>query len=133
MPSFFMLRFFVVLNGGTSFDFSFFDLLDEDADQPAAAPVRLTLRQRLAAELDAYLSEPREERGTGRALAYWSGQQTAKPLLRHCARHWLAVPASSAPSERLFSVGGKFFCPARTRLTPRVFEGLMMLKSNAEQ
>ena len=104
--------------------FRFFDILDDGADDPPPV-IALTLRQRLVAEMAVYMREPREDRAVaGRALAYWTGQQASKPLLRHCATHFLAIPASSAPSERLFSVAGRFFTPSRSRLSPEVFEAL---------
>ncbi|KAF0310619.1 putative AC transposase [Amphibalanus amphitrite] len=109
----------------------FFDLLDDAADDPPPV-IALTLRQRLVAEMAAYMREPREDRAVaGRALAYWTGQAT-KPLLRHCATHYLAIPASSAPSERLFSVAGRFFTPSRSRLSSEVFEALMAVKAECK-
>ena len=113
--------------------FRFFDLLDDGADDPPPA-ISLTLRQRLVAEISLYMGESREDRTVaGRALAYWSEQKVKKPLLRHCACHYLAIPASSAPSERLFSVAGRFFTPSRSRLSPEVFEALMAVKADCRQ
>ena len=50
-------------------------------------------------------------------LAWWDGQQKTFPLLCELARRILCVPASSAPSERLFSKAGLTFTKKRSKLT----------------
>ena len=105
------------------------DLLDDDAEEPPAITV-LTPRQRLQAGTAASTREARVDRETpGRALEYWQGQRPAKPLLYRCAYHYLAIPACSAPSERLLSVAGRFYTTSRSRLSPEVFEALMAIKA----
>jgi hypothetical protein len=42
----------------------------------------------------------------------------------------LAVPATSVPSERVFSSSGRTDTPARNRLSPMVMEALQVLKFN---
>ena len=54
------------------------------------------------------------------------------PLLSNLARKHLAIPATSAPVERLFSIAGKVFRPERCRLTDKTFEQLMIIKCNAK-
>ena len=57
-------------------------------------------------------------------ILFRSGQKT-----HHCfqsfqkiARRFLAVPATSAPIERVFSQGGKILRPAQCRLLQKNFE-----------
>ena len=109
------------------FIFRFFDLLDDDADEPPAITV-LNPRQRLQAEMAAFTREASVDRETpGRALAYWQGQSSGKPLLYLCALHHLAIQASRAPSERLFSVAGRFYKTSRARLSTEVFEATIAI------
>ena len=61
-------------------------------------------------ELDKYLSHPRLSEDDD-PLSYWNLHQTTLPTLAKLAQHYLSVPASSAPVERLFSIAGKLFRP----------------------
>ncbi len=63
-------------------------------------------------------------------LIFWASQDTMYPHLAPLTAKYLAVPATSAPVERLFSIGGKIFCPDRCRLSDTVLEQLMMLRAN---
>jgi len=80
-------------------------------------------------EVQDYLREPSLDRSKD-PLAYWSTQDTKYPHLATLAAKYLAVPATSAPVERLFSIGGKIFRPDRCRLSDTVFEQLMFIHSN---
>ena len=57
-------------------------------------------------------------------LAWWKTQQTTYPTLAKMASYYLAIPASSAAVERIFTIAGKIFRPDST------FEKLMFLKCN---
>ncbi|XP_046543896.1 zinc finger BED domain-containing protein 4-like [Haliotis rubra] len=63
-------------------------------------------------------------------LHFWKEQKNVFPILSEPAKKYLAIPASSAPVERLFSVAGKTFRPERCRLNSTTFQTLMMIKSN---
>ena len=56
--------------------------------------------------------------------------QSTFPCLTKLALQYLAVPASSAPVERLFSIGGKIFRPDCCRLADQTFERLIFMKNN---
>ena len=85
----------------------------------------------LDVEFSKYLSEPclREQ---GDPLAFWKVHSTTYPNLSKLACHYLSIPASSGPVERLFSIGGKFFRPEICRLSDSVFEKLMNIKCNSD-
>jgi hypothetical protein len=53
-------------------------------------------------EIARYLAEPLERRDI-KVLDYWNGRQTTYPCLALMARTFLAIPATSTPSERVFS------------------------------
>lgn len=80
-------------------------------------------------EVQEYLEQPVIQRSKD-PLAFWSTQDTKFPHLAVLAPKFLALPASSAPVERLFSISGKIFRPARCRLSDAVFEQLMFLRCN---
>jgi len=45
------------------------------------------------------------------------------------ARRFLAIPATSAPIERVFSIGGNIITKSRNRLSPETVKKLVLLKS----
>ena len=59
--------------------------------------------------------------------------KTEFPLLANCARHILAIPASSATSECFFSAGGLMVSSKRTNLAEDTVEDLLMIKLNLEK
>ena len=63
-------------------------------------------------------------------LMYWQVNSNTFPLRSNLARKHLAIPATSAPVERLFSIAGKVFRPEKCRLHDRTFEQLMMITCN---
>ena len=82
-------------------------------------------------EVKDYLTTPCSTNDTN-VLQYWKQKQTTHPCLTKLALQYLVVPASSAPVERLFSIGGKIFRPDRCRLTDQTFERLIFIKNNAQ-
>ena len=51
------------------------------------------------------------------------------PMLARVTRDYLAIQGSSVPSECAFSSGGLTGTRLRSRLNPRMFEALQILKS----
>ena len=70
--------------------------------------------------------------GDKNPLAFWAVKDTSYPRLARLAEKFLAMPASSAPVERIFSIGSKIFRPDRCRLSDTVFEKLMFLRCNRD-
>ncbi|CAM9739644.1 unnamed protein product, partial [Sphacelaria rigidula] len=55
-------------------------------------------------------------------LKWWALNAHKYPLIAHVAWNALAVPASSDPSERVFSRGGLIMTQRRDRLKPERLE-----------
>ena len=54
-------------------------------------------------------------------------------MLSEAAGKWLCVPASSAPSEQVFSSGGNIFSYKRTKLQPEQVEKLLYIQQNYDR
>ena len=87
-----------------------------------------------ASELDLYLKEegidPLADEEDQCPLRWWRERQLRFPVLYEMARVYLAVPASSAPSERVFSVGGLVLTDKRRQLLESRVAKLMFMKRN---
>lgn len=79
-------------------------------------------------EATMYLSEDIESPTTN-PLDYWKLRESRFPVLASMARDYLAVPATSCPSERLFSTAGNVISASRSRLNPDTVRALLCLKS----
>ncbi|XP_069103066.1 zinc finger BED domain-containing protein 4-like [Argopecten irradians] len=82
-------------------------------------------------EVDIYIGEDCTERCCD-PLQFWKDNSCRFPNLSILASKYLAIPATSAPVERLFSVAGKVFRPDRNRLSDDNFQTLMMIKCNSK-
>ena len=63
-------------------------------------------------------------------LLWWKTNKTRFPVLSKLARKYLAIPATSTPSERLFSEAGNVMTIKRTQLAPNTLENLVFCKKN---
>uniref|UniRef100_A0A1X7VNW7 HAT C-terminal dimerisation domain-containing protein n=1 Tax=Amphimedon queenslandica TaxID=400682 RepID=A0A1X7VNW7_AMPQE len=80
-----------------------------------------------SSEVEKYLESQREIMETN-PLDYWKANQLKYPAMAIVAKQVLAVPASSAAVERLFSIAGKVFTPEHCRLTEKRFTELMFIR-----
>jgi hypothetical protein len=65
-------------------------------------------------------------------LLWWKAHQHLFPTLNILARKYLCIPATSAPSERLFSVGSNIVTDNRHSLSPEHIRSLMFLHDNLD-
>jgi hypothetical protein len=79
-------------------------------------------------ELDRYISEKPANRDMD-VLSWWNAHQTQFPRLASMARDYLAIPATSVPSERLFSAGKNMIQDNRSRLVPKTIRMVQCLRS----
>ena len=62
---------------------------------------------------------------------WWANKKIKYPILSKIARIYLVVPATSTPSERLFSDAGNLLSAKRSRMDAELFKRMMFLKKNA--
>ena len=60
---------------------------------------------------------------------YWQGKQYEYPVIARIARDHLAIPATEAASERVFSTGGDIVTKKRNRLAAGTLRKLLCLRS----
>jgi hypothetical protein len=63
-------------------------------------------------------------------LLWWKQHQAMFPILARLARFYLAVQATSAPSERIFSVASRLIANRRTRLDPSIAGKALYVSEN---
>ncbi|KAI9103427.1 ribonuclease H-like domain-containing protein [Phlyctochytrium arcticum] len=90
------------------------------ANEPAPA------ENSLQAEIDVYLASPVVN---AKPLDFWSGKKHELPILAKMARFYLAIPATSAPAERVFSQSRRVARWDRARLNPETLEANSCTKS----
>uniref|UniRef100_A0A8C5QMC0 BED-type domain-containing protein n=1 Tax=Leptobrachium leishanense TaxID=445787 RepID=A0A8C5QMC0_9ANUR len=81
-------------------------------------------------ELHLYLKEPVIDRRKGDPLQWWKVNETHYKILASHARRYLCSPASSVPSERVFSEMAAIYEKNRSRLTGAHAEMLCFLHYN---
>ncbi|XP_060072674.1 zinc finger BED domain-containing protein 4-like [Ylistrum balloti] len=106
-------------------DESLFSYMSRPRKRHTSAPDSLSV------EINSYLAEENVPNSVS-PLDYWKDKETCFPTLAKMALYFLAIPSSSAPVERLFSVAGKTFRPERCRLKDDTFEKLMNIKCNTD-
>jgi hypothetical protein len=110
---------------------------DEAPEQPAAKRAKCLLELdeekvqdvELLTEVDHYLRESSLVMDEC-ALKWWLSKRNCYPVLFEMARVYLAIPASSAPSERVFSVGSLVLSEKRRQLHENRVARLMFMKRN---
>ena len=64
------------------------------------------------------------------SFAWWAANKAQYPILHKIALKYLSIPASSVPSERLFSDANNLITPQTTRLESIIINKLIFLKIN---
>ncbi|XP_063075476.1 E3 SUMO-protein ligase ZBED1-like [Engraulis encrasicolus] len=94
---------------------------------PASSTAQL--EDTIKAELDNYLITPTID-GEQNPLDWWRLHNVNFPWLSKLARKYLCIPATSAPSERLFSASGNIVTCQRASLKPAKVDMLVFLAKN---
>ena len=90
---------------------------------------QLSLTQRVNAELRAYKEEPAAPLASN-PLTWWRSKELKYPLTVRLAGYCLTVPASSVPSDRVFSRAGQLISARRNRLKPTNVDMILLLNQN---
>ncbi|KAK1875045.1 Zinc finger BED domain containing protein 1 [Dissostichus eleginoides] len=85
--------------------------------------------EKIETELKSFLLTPEVDPDTN-PLEWWKRHQPNFPRLSVLAKKYLSIPATSAPSERVFSVGGGIVTCHRACLKPEVVDRLVFLAKN---
>ena len=80
-------------------------------------------------EVDQYLSEKPAARTT-QPLEWWKHNSHRFPNMAELAKHVLCVPATSTPSERIFSKAGITVSKRRCNLKPKNVDAIIFLNHN---
>lgn len=85
-------------------------------------------------EVDVYLNENIIEKAgpNTNSFEWWANNKQKFPILAILARKYLSIPATSVPSERLFSDAGNNMPNKRTRLSPKFFQEILFIKRNSK-
>ena len=81
-------------------------------------------------EVEKFLSDPLLDYKTGNPYTWWAENKRMFPNLSSLAQHYLCPPATSVPSERLFSAAGNLHDDKRNRILPTLTEDLLFIQNN---
>jgi hypothetical protein len=105
---------------------------DKDAVDPNS------VKNKCAVELNAFVDDGvwiplnDDEGNFLNPLDWWRDNSMKYPNLATLALEYLAIPATSAPSERVFSRAGRLLTMKRASLAPDIAERMMFIKENAD-
>lgn len=88
-----------------------------------------TLEQRLKEEVCAYMAKKCTSVDSD-PLSWWKCHESLYPNLAVLAKSYLAIPATSVPSERVFSTAGDIVTATRSALSTDSVDKLVFLKKN---
>ena len=78
-------------------------------------------------ELDRYLNSSVDNRTD--SLIWWKFHKKDYPILSQIAKDYLAIQATSVPSERAFSISGLTISKTRNRLDPETARAIICMKN----
>ena len=95
------------------------------------------IRQKCVSELAAYdisegLDITDKDDNYINPLEWWKTHEGDYPILSRMAKAFLAIPATSAPSERIWSRVALILTTKRANLDPEVASGMMFVRENLE-
>ena len=134
----------IAAEGGQTED-PMMDFLESDVGEAANNGATMTPKQKCEDELTMFVNHLQDnplplataivgtsKRRWGDPLAWWKTNEIRFPTLAKLARVYLAIPATSAPSERVFSKAGQVIGQLRSKLSPSTASMIIFMKSNLE-
>ena len=95
---------------------------DEDIDNPSL----LSSEEKITKEIEVYMSSPQID-AEDEPLVWWKANCKMYPMLSKLAHKYLAVCATSSPSERIFSSSGHIVNSLRANLNPEKLDMLVIM------
>lgn len=95
----------------------------------SSSTLTLPEEESIRMELTVYLQTTEVDSDTD-PLDWWRCHQTNFPRIAKLAQQYLCIPATSAPSERVFSTGGNIVTCHRAALKPDAVDRLVFLAKN---
>ena len=87
--------------------------------------------EKVKQEMKLYLSLPIDTvMQQGGQLAWWKEHQGQIPMMAKLAKYILCIPATSTPSERMFSKAGNLINKKRASLKPHKVDMMLFLNAN---
>ena len=124
---------------GLAFERLYDDDDDDDDDDSGADSIAIEnkIRIRCRAQLEAYKlvkqMKMRDSEGNfNDPLKYWAGIEHQSPELSQLAKEYLSIPATSAPSERVWSRAARVIRAKRARLDPEITARMMFAQENSD-
>lgn len=100
--------------------------------QKASVSAPPSIRASLAEEFDKYCTEPNVSEDIN-PFEWWAENKIRFPHVAAVSREYLAVPATSVASERIFSKCGLVCSDRRAALNPQHVEQLVFLSQNLDK
>ena len=98
-------------------------------DNTDVSHTAISPEQKLHTEITNYLRQLKPDMEEN-PLKWWKEHNAVYPLLFAVAKKYLCFPATSTPSERLFSRSGEIVTPFRASLKPDTVQELVFLSAN---
>ena len=120
----------VALEGPTLVSLSQESPLEDEVDRMLAEAVgEIDAGEVEQNEVDGYFAIPPGHCTSGKHLQWWRVNEGRFPKLARVARKYAGMPATSAPSEGIFSQGRHLINDLRHRLRPDLLNAMLTLKS----
>ena len=103
------------------------EFLEEMTETAEVAETCSSMEEQLDLEICRYKGEEATDQGP---LQWWKSCQGRYPLLSQLAKHYLSIPATSVPCERVFSRAGHVVNAKRSCLLPSNVNMLVFLAEN---
>jgi len=107
------------------------ETIDNDTDTTIIERAKYEAKQEVLSYLISIekIPSPKEELDP---LKWWRDKKHLYPNVAKCARLWLSVPATSTPSERVFSICSVVDTAKRNRLKGKSIENQVFIHNNKD-
>lgn len=109
--------------------------MTDEAGAGYLLPDDVELKIQCESELKLFLQEPRlplmdKDNKYTDCLKWWAKNENKYPAIAPLAKLFLAIPASSAPSERVWSRGSRVITVKRAKMAQDLASSIMFVKEN---